>query len=181
MADSTSKTYNFDKVPSIDFGEAASFEPIVGNIFEGRAPSFDMPFSDIASNFEPYAAQYQYSDSSRDSEPSWLGKGIDALNKALAYKNQTTMGSSGASRTSRGYSSNAPAVSQGRGYTMYVPGPTQKTTQTGGSRGIGGTIGSVLGAGLGLALAPATGGASAAIGAAGLGSGLGGQLGSLFG
>jgi hypothetical protein len=125
MAESTSKTYNFDKVPSVDFGEAASFEPIVGNIFEGRAPSFNMPFSNIASSFEPYAAQYQYSDSSRDSEPSWLGKGIEALNKALAYKNQTTRGSSGASGTSRGYSSNAPAVSQGRGYTMYVPGPTQ--------------------------------------------------------
>ncbi len=174
MADSTSKTYNFDKVPSIDFGEAASFEPIVGNIFEGRAPSFDMPFSDIASNFEPYAAQYQYSDSSRDSEPSWLGKGIDALNKALAYKNQTTMGSSGASRTSRGYSSNAPAVSQGRGYTMYVPGPTQKTTQTGGSRGIGGALGTL--AGIGVSLIPGVGQAAAAAAPA-----LGGTLGGFFG
>jgi hypothetical protein len=174
MAESTSKTYNFDKVPSVDFGEAASFEPIVGNIFEGRAPSFNMPFSDIASNFEPYAAQYGYSDSSRDSEPSWLGKGIEAVNKALAYKNQTTMGSSGGSRSSRGYSSNAPAVSQGRGYTMYLPGPTEKTTQSGGSRGIGGAIGTL--AGIGVSLIPGVGPAAAAAAPA-----LGGTLGGFFG
>lgn len=181
MADYNFKNYNFDKVPSIDFGQAASFEPIVGNIFEGRAPSFDIPFSEIGSNFEPYADQYRYSDTSSDSKPSWLGKGIEALNKALAYKGSENTGSSGGSRSYRGYSSSAPAVAQGRGYTMYQPSPTQKTTQTGGSKGFGSSIGSVLGTVAGLALAPATGGTSAALGYAGLGGSLGGTLGGFFG
>lgn len=156
--------------------------PFVNNIFEGRAPSIDTAWKDIKLDPNVFNAQYSYSDSAdqRSKGPSWLNTGLEALNKALAYKDQTG-GSSSGSRSYRGYGSSAPAVSQGRGYTMYMPAPTQKTTQSGGSKGFGGTVGSILGAGLGLALAPATGGASAAIGAAGLGSGLGGQLGSLFG
>lgn len=110
------------------------------------------------------------------SNTDWLTKGAEALSKALAYKGQTSSGFS--SRDYRGYGSNASQVAQGRGYTMYMPGSTQKTTQTGGRSGFGGSIGSILGAGLGLALAPATGGASALLTAAGAGAGLGGALGS---
>jgi hypothetical protein len=168
---------------SFDWSAASNLPPLVDNIFEGRAPSFNS-WADIASDLTPYTAQYAYSDpsQSRRSDSDWIMKGFEALNKALSYKNQSASGGT-YSRRERTQPSvaNAGLVGQGRGYSIYTTAPTQKTTQTGGSRGFGGTVGSILGAGLGLALAPATGGASAAIGAAGLGSGLGGQLGSLFG
>jgi hypothetical protein len=104
----------------------------------------------------------------------WLGKGLEALNKALAYKGQTGSGSSSSSRDYRGYGSNASQVARGRGYTMYMPGATQKTTQSGGSRGIGGALGTI--AGIGVSMIPGVGAAAAAAAPA-----LGGQLGSLFG
>jgi hypothetical protein len=114
-----------------------------------------------------------YGTSGGSSGPDWLGAGINALNKALAYKQQNSGYSPSSSREERGYGSNAPAVSRGKGYTMYMPTPTQKSTQTGGSRGIGGTIGTLAGAGVGfLAGGPA---------GAGLGATIGGAGGSLFG
>lgn len=105
------------------------------------------------------------------SGPDWLGKGLEALNKALAYKGQaSTTRSSGY----RGYGSNAPTAVQGRGYTMFMPTPTQKTTQSGGSRGIGGALGTL--AGIGVSMIPGVGAAAAAAAPA-----AGGALGSLFG
>jgi len=107
------------------------------------------------------------------SGPDWLGKGLEALNKALAYKGQTGFGSS-SSDSYRGYGSNAAQVARGRGYTMYMPGSTQKTTQSGGSRGIGSAIGTI--AGIGASFIPGVGAAAAAAMPA-----AGGALGSLFG
>ena len=76
------------------------------------------------------------------SGPDWLGKGLEALNKALAYKGQTGFGSS-SSDSYRGYGSNAAQVARGRGYTMYMPGATQKTTQSGGGPGVISSIASI--------------------------------------
>jgi len=106
------------------------------------------------------------------SGPDWLGKGVEALNKALAYKGQFSSGSS--SDSYRGYGSNAAQVARGRGYTMYMPGPTQKTTQSGGSRGIGGALGTL--AGIGVSMIPGVGAAAAAAAPA-----IGGTLGGFFG
>lgn len=109
---------------------------------------------------------------SRSSQPDWLSAGVDALKKALAYKEQNT-GYSGSSKSYRGYGSSASQVAQGRGYTMYMPAPTQTTKQSGGSRGIGGALGTLAGAGIGFIAGGPTG--------AGLGATLGGAGGSLFG
>jgi hypothetical protein len=149
--------------------------PFVNNIFEGRAPSIDTAWKDMKLDPNVFNAQYSYSDSAdqRSKGPSWLNTGLEALNKALAYKDQTG-GSSSGSRSYRGYGSSAPAVSQGRGYTMYMPAPTQKTTQSGGSRGIGSAIGTI--AGIGASFIPGVGAAAAAAMPA-----AGGALGSLFG
>jgi hypothetical protein len=113
-----------------------------------------------------------YGGGTNSSGPNWLGKGLEALNKALAYKGQS--GSSSGSRSYRGYGSNAPTAVQGRGYTMFMPTPTQKTTQSGGSRGIGGALGTI--AGIGVSMIPGVGQAAAAAAPA-----LGGTLGGFFG
>ena len=110
---------------------------------------------------------------SRSNQPDWLNAGINALNKALAYKQQNS-GYSPSSKDYRGYGSNAATVARGRGYTMYMPGQTQKTTQTGGSSGIGGALGTL--AGIGASFIPGVGAAAAAAMPA-----AGGALGSLFG
>lgn len=109
---------------------------------------------------------------SRSDQPDWLSAGVNALNKALAYKQQNSGYSD--SKDYRGYASNAGTAARGRGYTMYIPGATQKTTQSGGSRGIGGAIGTI--AGIGASFIPGVGAAAAAAMPA-----AGGALGSLFG
>lgn len=108
---------------------------------------------------------------SRSDQPDWLSAGINALNKALAYKQQNSGYSN--SKDYRGYASNAGTAARGRGYTMYIPGATQKTSQSGGSRGIGGALGTLAGAGIGFIAGGPAG--------AGLGATLGGAGGSLFG
>jgi len=120
----------------------------------------------------PLGAGSNINDSIGGSGPDWLGKGLEALNKALAYKGQTASGSS--SKSYRGYGSNTPTAVQGRGYTMYMPSPKQKTTQSGGSRGIGGALGTL--AGIGVSMIPGVGAAAAAAAPA-----LGGTLGGFFG
>lgn len=110
---------------------------------------------------------------SRSDQPDWLNAGINALNKALAYKQQNSGYGSSSSKDYRGYASNAGTAARGRGYTMYIPGSTQKTTQSGGSKGIGGAIGTLAGAGIGFIAGGPAG--------AGLGATLGGAGGSLFG
>lgn len=106
-------------------------------------------------------------------EPSWLGAAINALDKALGYKKQNSASGLPSSSSDRPQAANATAVGGGRGYTIFMPGQTTKTTQTGGSRGIGGTIGTLAGAGIGF-IAGGPAGAS-------LGARLGGAGGSLFG
>ena len=157
----------------------------VGNIFEGKAPTISgydwgsaPPRTDWGQtpNID-WGGQFNLPGLEgvgglRSSQPDWLGKGVEALTKALSYRDQYGTGTS--SRTNRGYGSNAPAVTQGRGYTMYIPTPTQKSTQSGGSRGIGGAIGTI--AGIGASFIPGVGAAAAAAMPA-----AGGALGSLFG
>lgn len=157
------------------------------NIFGGRAPT---PVWDTQSNFGVnYGGVPSYSWGSTNnmntglinnisygragdtSGPDWLGKGLEALNKALAYKGQNSTGSLA---DYRGYGSNAATATRGRGYTMYMPGATQKSTQSGGSRGIGSAIGTI--AGIGASFIPGVGAAAAAAMPA-----AGGALGSLFG
>jgi hypothetical protein len=107
-------------------------------------------------------------------QPSWLGAAINALDKALGYKKQnSTSGLPSSSREERGYGSSVPAATRGKGYTLYLGAPEQKTTQTGGSSGIGGAIGTLAGAGIGFIAGGPAG--------AGLGATLGGAGGSLFG
>jgi len=105
------------------------------------------------------------------SGPDWLGKGMEALTKALAYKSGAT---SSPTSSSRPQAANATAVGGGRGYTIFMPGQTTKTTQSSGSRGIGGALGTI--AGIGVSMIPGVGQAAAAAAPA-----LGGQIGSLFG
>jgi hypothetical protein len=107
-------------------------------------------------------------------QPSWLGAAVSALDKALGYKKQnSTSGLPSSSREERGYGSSVPAATRGKGYTLYLGAPEQKTTQTGGSSGIGGAIGTLAGAGIGFIAGGPAG--------AGLGATLGGAGGSLFG
>ena len=142
------------------------------NIFGGQPPSFDWQKAGGGIN---WGQQFGIDTTGRfdlpglsgtgalaeRSDESWLNKGLEALNKALSYKGQTsTLGGSSGSRSYRGYGSSTPTVSQGRGYTMYIPAPTQKSTQTGGSSGIGGTLGTL--AGIGVSLIPGVGQAAAA-------------------
>lgn len=110
---------------------------------------------------------------SRSNQPDWLNAGINALNKALAYKQQNSGYGSSSSKDYRGYASNAGTAARGRGYTMYIPGPTQKTTQSGGSQGIGRSVGTLAGATIGFIAGGPAG--------ANLGGTLGGAGGSLFG
>ena len=159
------------------------------NIFGGKAPS---PVWDTQSNFGvDYGGVPSYNwgsttgintdlindlsyGRSGSSGPDWLGKGLEALNKAMGYKSQSAGGYGSTDRDYRGYGSNAAQVARGRGYTMYMPGATQKTTQSGGSRGIGSAIGTI--AGIGASFIPGVGAAAAAAMPA-----AGGALGSLFG
>ena len=78
---------------------------------------------------------------SRSDQPDWLSAGVSALNKALAYKQQNSGYSN--SKDYRGYASNAGTAARGRGYTMYMPGATQKTTQSGGRPGVISSIASI--------------------------------------
>jgi len=78
---------------------------------------------------------------SRSDQPDWLSAGVSALNKALAYKQQNSGYSN--SKDYRGYASNAGTAARGRGYTMYMPGATQKTTQSGGGPGVISSIASI--------------------------------------
>lgn len=179
MAEYTLPKYDAPGASGREFDWSSTFAdnykyPIVDNIFEGRPPSLNYSWPD-SSAFDPdvFESQYGYSDPSR-SQSSWVNKGLEALNKALSYKSQAGSQSGSGSRSYRGYSSNAPAVSQGRGYTMYMPSPTQKTTQSGGSRGIGGALGTL--AGIGVSMIPGVGAAAAAAAPA-----LGGTLGGFFG
>jgi len=110
---------------------------------------------------------------SRSGQPDWLNAGINALNKALAYKQQNSGYGSSSSKDYRGYASNAGIAARGRGYTMYIPGTTQKTTQSGGSQGIGRSVGTLAGATIGFIAGGPAG--------ANLGGTLGGAGGSLFG
>ena len=138
---------NYGGVPSYDWGSTSGINTgLINNLSYGRGAN--------------------------SSSPDWLNKGIEALNKALSYKGQTA--SATGSRSYRGYGSNAPTAVQGRGYTMFMPTPTQKTTQSGGSRGIGGALGTL--AGIGVSMIPGVGAAAAAAAPA-----AGGALGSLFG
>ena len=142
------------------------------NIFSGKPPSFDweeagggvnwdQPFGiDTTGRFDLPGLSGTGALAERSDE-SWLNKGLEALNKALSYKNQgSTFGGSSKSRNYRGYGSSSPAVSEGRGYTVYTPSPTQKTKQTGGSSGIGSTLGTL--AGIGVSLIPGVGQVAAA-------------------
>ena len=157
------------------------------NIFKGQAPSIggydwgsagggtdwnQTPSADWSGSFNLPGLSGTGALGSQSSSPDWLGKGLEALNKALSYKGQTGSGSS--SKSYRGYGSNAPTAVQGRGYTMFMPTPTQKTTQSGGSRGIGGALGTI--AGIGVSMIPGVGAAAAAAAPA-----LGGTLGGFFG
>lgn len=156
------------------------------NIFGGQAPSYNWgamdpgtdwsqtPTVDWSGAFDLPGLSGVGALKRTPSQPDWVSKGFEALNKALAYKDQAGGLSSSGSRSYRGYGSSAPAVAQGRGYTMYMPGPTQKTTQSGGSRGIGGALGTL--AGIGASFIPGVGAAAAAAMPA-----AGGALGSLFG
>lgn len=158
-----------------------------GNIFEGKAPTIggydwgssgssgggidwgQTPSIDWGNQFT--LPGLEGTGALRSPQPNWLGKGMEALTKALSYRDQYGTGTP--SRTNRSYGSNASAVAQGRGYTMYMPAPTQKSTQSGGSKGIGGALGTLAGAGIGFIAGGPAG--------AGLGATLGGTGGSLFG
>lgn len=115
-----------------------------------------------------------YGNSGNSSSPDWLGKGMEALTKALTYKSRAT--SSPTSSSDRPQAANATVVGGGRGYTIFMPGPTQTTKQsaTSGGGGIGSALGTI--AGIGVSMIPGVGPAAAAAAPA-----LGGQLGSLFG
>jgi hypothetical protein len=114
-----------------------------------------------------------YGRSGGSSGPDWLGAAVSALDKALGYKKQNSTSGLSSSGEQRGYGSSVPAATRGKGYTMYLGAPVQKTTQTGGSSGIGGAIGTLAGAGIGFIAGGPAG--------AGLGATLGGAGGSLFG
>jgi hypothetical protein len=122
----------------------------------------------------PYDSIPSYSNYQAPGSNDWFGKGLEALNKALAYKSGSTGSSSSASRYSRPQAANATVVGGGRGYTVFMPGQTQKTTQSSGSRGMGGALGTL--AGIGISMIPGVGPAAAAAAPA-----AGGALGSLFG
>lgn len=68
------------------------------------------------------------------SGPDWLGKGMEALTKALAYKSGAASSPTSSSR--RPQAANATVVGGGRGYTIFMPGQTTKTTQSSGSPGV---------------------------------------------
>jgi hypothetical protein len=68
-------------------------------------------------------------------------KALDALTKATAYKAQSSTPT--ASSYSRPQAANATVVGGGRGYTVFMPGQTQKTTQTAKSPGIFSSVASV--------------------------------------
>lgn len=154
------------------------------NIFGGQAPSYNWgslgggtdwnqtPGVDWGGSLNLPGLSGTGALNPQGSGTDWVGKGLEALNKALAYKGQP--GSSSNSRNYRGYGSNIPTAVQGRGYTMYMPSPKQKTTQSGGSRGIGGALGTL--AGIGVSMIPGVGAAAAAAAPA-----LGGTLGGFFG
>lgn len=155
------------------------------NIFGGQAPNYNWgsfgggtdwnqtPGIDFGGQFNLPGLSGTGALSPRSSDTDWLTKGAEALSKALSYKGQLGS-SSGSSRNYRGYGSNIPTAVQGRGYTMYMPNPTQKSTQTGGSSGIGRTLGTI--AGIGVSMIPGVGQAAAAAAPA-----IGGTLGGFFG
>jgi hypothetical protein len=157
------------------------------NIFKGEAPSLgnynwgsvssntdwsQTPSVDWTGSFDLPGLSGAGGLAARSSGTDWVQKGFEALNKALTYKSQNS--TNPGSRSYRGYGSNAPTAVQGRGYTMFLPTPTQKTTQSGGSRGIGGALGTL--AGIGVSMIPGVGPAAAAAAPA-----LGGTLGGFFG
>lgn len=123
------------------------------NIFGGQAPSYNWgafgggtdwnqtPSVDWSGQFDLPGLTGTGALTPRSSGDDWFTKGAEALSKALAYKGQPS--SSSKSRDYRGYGSNASQVARGRGYTMYMPGPTQKSTQTGGSPGVLSSIASI--------------------------------------
>lgn len=90
----------------------------------------------------PYDSIPDYSNYQAPSSNDWLGKGLEALNKALAYKSGSTSSSTGSSY-SRPQAANATVVGGGRGYTVFMPGQTQKTTQTAKSPGIFSSVASI--------------------------------------
>jgi hypothetical protein len=91
----------------------------------------------------PYDSTPDYSNYRAPSSNDWLGKGLEALNKALAYKSGSTSSSGSTSGYSRPQAANATVVGGGRGYTVFMPGQTQKTTQTAKSPGIFSSVASV--------------------------------------
>lgn len=115
--------------------------------------------------------------SSRPSGTDWLGtlgKGLEALSKARSYQaSQSASGSDSYDKYLRAGAGNASLVGQGRNYRMYQQQPKQRTTQSGGSSGMGGAIGTL--AGIGASFIPGLGpGIAAAMPA------IGGSLGSMF-
>lgn len=160
-----------------------------GNVFGGSAPSFNWGAGDTTDWYQTPqidrtgaydlpglsgTGALRSSGESRDERsPVWM----KALESALGYK---TYGSSNTApsrqqRSKRAGVGGGEIAAQGRGYTVYQPGPTQKTeTRSRQSSGLGQTIGTL--AGVGLSFVPGIGPTAAAAAPKVLGT-----IGSFFG
>jgi hypothetical protein len=159
-----------------DFGVSYGGVPTSGYNWSslGSGIDYNQPFGiDRTGQFDLPGLQGTGALGSRSSQNdlfSFLGKGLEALSKARSY--QESVGGA-TSRRSGTYGSDAQVASQGRGWTLYAPRTTQKSSQSGGSSSPLGTIGSIVGtAGTALGVFGPLGPAA--------GAAIGGGLGSLF-
>lgn len=158
----------------VDYG-GVNTDYTSGNIFGGAAPSFDWGAGDTTDWYQTPqidrtgaydlpglsgTGALRSSGESRDERsPVWM----KALESALGYK---TYGSSSTApgrqkRSKRAGVGGGEIAAQGRGYTVYQPGPTQKTeTRSRQSSGLGSTLGTL--AGIGVSMIPGVGQAAAA-------------------
>lgn len=148
-------------VPSFDWTRAADL-----SFYDAPALDRTYSFPTAFQNREPQQRQEQ-------KQPTWM----KALESALGYK---TYGSSNTApsrqqRSKRAGVGGGEIAAQGRGYTVYQPGPTQKTeTRSRQSSGLGEAIGTL--AGVGLSFVPGVGPTAAAAAPKVLG-----KIGSFFG
>lgn len=124
---------NYGGVPSYDWGSSGGGIDWGGGFDIDRSGQFDLP------GLSGTGALGSYGSSSRSEDTGFASKALEALNKAVAYKNQSS-GSGTKASTAQG------RVEQIRpDLSIIYPGSKQTTTGGGGGGGLLGTIGSGIG------------------------------------